>query len=53
MKRGLCVGNLLLFTFYFLLVFRAAKVQFSIFRFPFSVFNEFRRFDAGFGDDLQ
>lgn len=37
MNRGLCAGNLLLFTFYFLLFFRAAKVP--LFTFPFSILN--------------
>ena len=50
-----CAGAtsyLILPTFYFLLVFHAAKVRyFSIFH--FSVLHEFRRFRAVVGDDLQ
>ena len=36
LKRGLCEGNFILFTLYFLRFFRAAKVQLS--RFQFSIF---------------
>ena len=45
----MCAGNLLLFTFYFLLVLRAAKVHIfrsDVLNFPFSVLYEFRGFRA-------
>ena len=60
MKRGLCGGNLLLFTFYFLLFTfylllsadsRCGDAAGSVLlgkstTFPFSVFHKFRRFGA-------
>ena len=43
----------LLSTFYFPLVYRAAKVRFSSFPFSIFSFHKFRRFSAVVGDDLQ
>ena len=65
LKRGLCVGNLLLSTFYFLLVSLRGRREplslhnrgkitiFSVLNFPLSFFHEFRGFRAVGRHDLQ